>query len=123
MNIKKLTAILALLALIIVTAFAIGRTPTPPASVTLAWDKSPGTNVIVNYNVYYGVTSATYTNVVSAGTNLTVAVTNLARGVTYWFAATAVDNAGLESDYSTEVFTTTKGKPASPPNLGVTGSN
>ena len=120
---KKLATILALLTVIVITAFAIGRTPTPPASVTLAWDASPGTNVIVNYNVYYGVASRTYTNVTAAGTNLTVAVTNLARGVTYWFAATAVDNAGLESDYSTEVFTTTKGKPAPPPNLGVTGSN
>ena len=79
-------------------AFAAG-------TVTLAWDASPGTNVIANYKVYYGVASATYTNTVAAGTNLTVSVSNLVVGATYYFAATAVDTAGLESDYSAEVST------------------
>ena len=74
-------------------------------TVTLAWDPSPGTNVIANYNVYYGVASGTYTNVVAAGTNPTVSVSNLVEGTTYYFAATAVDTNGLESDYSTEVST------------------
>jgi hypothetical protein len=41
-------------------------------SVTLAWDASPGTNVITNYSVYQGAASANYTNIVNAGTNLTV---------------------------------------------------
>jgi hypothetical protein len=72
-------------------------------TVTMAWDASAGTNIIANYNLYYGAASATYTNVVAAGTNLTVSVTNLVEGTTYYFAATAVDTAGLESDYSTEV--------------------
>jgi hypothetical protein len=79
-------------------AFATG-------TVTLAWDPSTGTNIIANYNVYYGVASATYTNVAAAGTNLTVSVSNLVEGATYYFAATAVDTFGLESDYSTEVST------------------
>lgn len=41
--------------------------------VTLAWDAStsPG---ITNYKVYWGVRAATYTNCVSAGTNLTCSV-------------------------------------------------
>jgi hypothetical protein len=74
-------------------------------TVTLAWNASSGTNVIANYKVYYGVASATYTNSVAAGTNLTVSVSNLVLGVTYYFAATAVDTSGLESDYSTEIST------------------
>ena len=74
-------------------------------TVTLAWDPSPGTNVIANYNVYYGVASATYTNVAAAGANTTVSISNLVEGATYYFAATAVDTSGLESDYSTEVST------------------
>jgi hypothetical protein len=74
-------------------------------TVTLAWDASTGTNVIAEYKVYYGIASATYTNAVSAGTNLTVSVSNLVVGATYYFAATAVDTSGLESDYSTEVST------------------
>ncbi len=74
------------------------------SSVTLAWDPSPATNdVITNYNIYYGVASATYTNVAAAGTNLTVSISNLVQGATYYFAATAVDTNGLESDYSTEL--------------------
>ncbi len=87
-----------LIALAPLASFATG-------TVTLAWDASPGTNVIANYNLYYGVASATYTNVVAAGTNLTVSVSNLVEGTTYYFAATAVDSDGLESDYSTEVST------------------
>ena len=122
-NIKKVGAVLALLAIIAITVFAVGRTPTPPASVTLAWDASSGTNVIVNYKVYYGPASGNYTNVVSAGTNLTVTVTGLARGVQYFFVATAIDNNALESDYSTEVSTVTKSQPAAPPNNRVIGSN
>ena len=69
----------------------------------MAWDPSPGTNLIANYNVYYGVASTTYTNVVAAGTNTTVSIFNLLNSTTYYFAVTAVDTSGLESDYSTEV--------------------
>ena len=73
------------------------------SSVTLAWDPDSGTDIITNYNIYYGVASATYTNTVSAGTNTTVTISSLVDGTTYYFAATAVDTAGLESDYSTEI--------------------
>ena len=81
---------------------------TPMASltagvVTLAWDPSPGTNVIANYKVYYGAATGSYTNSVSAGTSLTASVSNLVQGVRYYFAATAEDSYGLESDFSTEV--------------------
>jgi hypothetical protein len=46
----------------------------PSNLVMLAWDRSTGTNVITNYNVYWGGASRTYTNVSRAGTNLTVSV-------------------------------------------------
>lgn len=42
--------------------------------VTLAWDKSPGTNKIANYKVYRGAASRSYTTNFSAGTNLTLTV-------------------------------------------------
>ena len=90
-------------------AFAAG-------TVTLAWDASPGTNVIANYKLYYGVVSGTYTNSASAGTSLTVSISNLVAGATYYFAATATDTSGLESDYSTEVSTTIT-SPNQPPTL------
>ena len=73
------------------------------SSVTLAWDPDSGTDIITNYNIYYGAASATYTNTVAAATNTMVTISNLVNGTTYYFAATAVDTAGLESDYSTEI--------------------
>ncbi len=95
----------ALLALICGASFALAPLAAlATGTVTLAWDPSPGTNdVIANYNLYYGAASGTYTNVVAAGTNLTASVSNLLEGITYYFAATAVDTNGLESDYSAEV--------------------
>jgi len=79
--------------------------PALAGTVTLAWDASPGTNTITNYKIYYGPASATYTNSISAGTSLTATVSNLVQGVRYYFAATATDSYGLESDYSSEVST------------------
>jgi len=71
-------------------------------TATLAWDPSTGTNVIANYKIYFGVASHTYTNSRSAGTATTLSISNLVGGTTYFFSATAVDSAGLESDYSVE---------------------
>lgn len=74
--------------------------------VMLAWDPGPATNSIANYKIYYGAASGTYTNSVSAGTNLAVTVSNPVQGRTYYCAATATDTYGLESDYSSEVTIT-----------------
>lgn len=42
--------------------------------VTLAWDRSPGTNVVTNYVVWLGTNSGQYTQSFAAGTNLTLTV-------------------------------------------------
>ena len=96
---KKYLSLLALWTLMQAVAQAATGT------VTLAWDASPGTNIIAAYKVYYGVAGRMYTNVLSAGTKLTLSVSNLVVGQTYYFAATAVDTSGQESDYSNEVST------------------
>lgn len=70
-------------------------------SVKLAWDASPSTNVF-NYSVYWGPGSRFYTNSINFGTNLTCTITNLVPYTTYWFAATAMDTNGVESDFSNE---------------------
>jgi hypothetical protein len=77
---------------------------TTAASITLAWDASPDPG-IAGYKVYYGPASRAYTNTVLAGLALTVTVSNLLSGGTYFLAATAVDTNGLESDFSAEVST------------------
>jgi hypothetical protein len=87
-------------------------------TVTLAWDPSTGNDPIASYNIYYGAASATYTNTVSAGLNTTVTISNLVEGVVYYFAATAVDTTGLESDFSTEVSALISGA-AQPPQTQV----
>src|SRR5437763_16901195 len=72
------------------------------ASVTLVWNASPGTNV-AGYNVYYGVSSRTYTNKVNVGNATNATISGLIEGTTYYFAVTAYDTYGLERDYSNDV--------------------
>jgi hypothetical protein len=72
-------------------------------SVTLAWSSSADTNV-VGYRIYYGVASRSYTNMIDVGDALTATVTNLVEGTTYYFAATAYNILGMESEYSDEVL-------------------
>ena len=84
----------------------------PPASVQLSWDAQAG----VSFNIYSGAGPRQYTNIIrTSATSLTLS--NLVRGATYYFAATAVDNASkLESDFSVEVSYTVP-KPPNPPGL------
>jgi hypothetical protein len=57
-------------------------------------------------NVYCGLASGVYNSVESVtGTNTTI--TGLAAGTTYYFAATAVDALGVESQFSNETSYTT----------------
>jgi hypothetical protein len=81
--------------------------------VTLAW-QPPTTNTngspitdLAGYKIHYGTTSANYTQVASvdnAGLSRYV-VDNLAKG-TYYFAITAYNSAGVESELSAEVVET-----------------
>jgi hypothetical protein len=77
-------------------------------SVNLAWSPSPDTNV-VGYRVYYGVASRTYTNMVDVGAVTNATIGGLVEGKTYYFAATAYNILGLESDYSAEISYTIPG--------------
>lgn len=71
-------------------------------SVTLAWDASASSN-IVSYAVYYGTASRQYTVKTDVGNVTTATLRNLTPGLTYYFAATAIDSTGVESSLSTEV--------------------
>jgi hypothetical protein len=84
-------------------------------AVTLAWDQSLDPTVS-GYNVYYGTASRSYTNVVPVGSSTSATVSNLAVGVTYYFAATTYTLAGLESDYSAEASYQVP-QPNNPPTL------
>lgn len=90
------------------------------ASVTVGWSYDfVGNPGVTNFVVYWGPATRTYTNHADAGTNLTFTITNLVRGATYYFAATA--QAGtlevIESDYSNEASKVIPMKPAKPVNF------
>lgn len=95
-----------------------GPTTNAP-SVTLAWDASP-TAGVAGYHIYYGIASRFYTNQLDSGTNLTLTVSNLVRGNTYFFAATAYSPTGLESDFSNEATATLPLPPQPPVNFRIT---
>jgi hypothetical protein len=71
--------------------------------VTLEWDPSPDPDVI-GYNLYYGSASQDYINFVASGLSTKATIENLVDGVSYYFAVTSINSAGLESDYSGEVM-------------------
>lgn len=70
-------------------------------SVTLAWDASPSPGV-VGYRIHFGTNANSYAFVTNAGLTLTQAVI-LPHPGRWFFAATAVDGNGIESDFSNVV--------------------
>ena len=90
------------LALLVSVVFFAGIPGFAAQNVSLSWDASPDENV-VGYNIYYGANSADYTNMLVAGSATNMLVFGLVEGTTYYFAATAYDIAGVESEFSNEV--------------------
>lgn len=71
-------------------------------SLSLAWDPSPASN-LSGYVVRYATTSSQYTMSTNVGSVTAATVGGLQDGVTYYFAVTAINTSGLESDPSNEV--------------------
>ena len=74
----------------------------PAQTVTLSWNPSPSPGV-VNYRIYFGTNSGVYASVTNAGLALTQTVV-LPHGGRWYFAATACDAFGNESDFSNEAL-------------------
>src|SRR5688572_23154476 len=66
---------------------------------TLVWDPNAETD-LAGYKVYSGTASRQYSSVVDVGKATQYTLPNLAQGTTYFFALTAYNTAGLESDFS-----------------------
>jgi hypothetical protein len=84
----------------------------PPAidvSVTLQWNPPPmnedGTPLtdLVGFKIYYGTGSGQYGSVVDVGNASSAEISDLMAGTIYYFAMTAYNQAGNESDFSAEV--------------------
>lgn len=69
-------------------------------SVTLAWDPVSG---VSGYKVYQGGASRVYTNSINVGAATQQSISPLTAGRTYYFAVTAYNSSGVESDYSSEL--------------------
>jgi hypothetical protein len=72
------------------------------ATLRLAWDANPETDVI-GYRVRYGTASRSYSVTIDVGNRTTFAIPNLAHGVRYYIAVQAYNRAGLSSALSAEV--------------------
>ncbi len=71
-------------------------------SYVLFWNSSTSPDV-VGYNLYYGGATQTYTNMVAVANITNATISGLLPGAVYFFAATAVDSVGLESEFSNEI--------------------
>lgn len=69
-------------------------------SVTLVWDRNPESD-IAGYNIYYGRISGDYIRVVTVADP--TAMIGVKGGKTIYFAVTAYNTNGLESEFSEEV--------------------
>lgn len=78
-------------------------------SVTLAWEapteNADGSDLtdLAGFKLYYGTSSRSYSNPINIGNTTTYTVSGLQAG-TYYFAVTAYDYSGNESDYSDEAI-------------------
>jgi hypothetical protein len=76
-----------------------------PSTITFYWDYDFTNNPTVNgFRIYDGNTNRTYTNITFINAKvITGAVSNVVTGVVRYFAITAKDTNGFESDFSNEV--------------------
>jgi len=70
-------------------------------SVTLAWTPSLSPDT-AGYNIYYGVTNGSYTQMVNVGNVTNATISGLTGGMTYYFATTAYTSLGLQSAFSSQ---------------------
>ena len=116
---KKLTTLFCLLISCIFAMAALAPPTNAAPRVLVAWDPNPEPD-IGGYKVWYGQAPRVYDVVIDCGNVTNCIVTNLTRGVTYFFAATAYNTSSLESDFSEEVFLKIPAPPGAPGGLNVT---
>ena len=84
--------------------------------VTLSWEASSEPD-LAGYKIHYGTASNSYTVHIDVNNVTTYTVTGLTAGQTYYFAATAYDSSGNESEYSNSVsqaFSAVNAAPTTP---------
>ena len=97
----RLYAFIFLLPLVLIMVFYSNALP---AQVTLTWDPNTEPD-LAGYQVYYGTSSGIYTDSIDVNNSTTCTISDLEEDHTYYFAATAYNTSGDESDFSNEVST------------------
>lgn len=87
---------------LLLPAWLILFTLSTSRAASLEWDRESATNVI-GYKVYWGLASRSYDHVIDANDDTIIPLPALTPGTTNFFAVTAYDLDGLESDFSEEV--------------------
>ena len=82
--------------------FALPLSAAQAAVVDLEWDPNTAPE-LAGYKIYWGTSNGNYTSSKDAGNNTICTITGLNEGTTYYFAATAYDSEGAESDYSNQI--------------------
>ena len=98
---------LVLSLLLILASLALFAQPAHCGAVTLAWDPNSPSENIAGYKLYVGNESRNYTMVIDITGGTLKKVSKLAKGQHYYFAVTAYNDAGQESDFSEEVAVNT----------------
>lgn len=81
------------------------------AQLTVAWDPN-NDSATAGYKLYYGTQSKAYDVSIDVGNSTQHQVADLKPGTLYYFAATAYDAGGNESDFSEELVVNTPSDPA-----------
>jgi len=99
----KRTTIDIIISIIVTIIVVLIYTVLFAAEATVSWDKNLESD-LSGYKIYYGTSSANYGNIIDVGNNISYTVTNLDSNITYYFAITAYDLSGNESEFSKEVL-------------------
>jgi hypothetical protein len=88
------------------------------ATITFSWNANTETD-LKGYKIYQGTVSKVYATSVDVGNVTTYKLSNVPSGVPLFFAVTAYNTQGLESDFSNEI---TARVPSAPSNLKISGN-
>lgn len=84
-------------------------------TVIVTWDANTEPD-LAGYKIYYGTQSRTYDTIINIGADTIKLLNGFEVDKEYFFAVTAYDSAGNESEYSDEVSIVIKLKDKIPPN-------
>lgn len=99
--------IILILFLIIQNSNALTLENNIKASLTAIWDANTE-NDLAGYKIYYGESSGDYSIIIDVGLDTTFTDNYFIPGQEYFFAVTAYDSSGNESDFSKEVSAVAK---------------